>query len=81
MLLGNIKANKLSMALLAIVGIFFYLMNLYSPLRSDDWNYCFIFGTTRLFHPSATYSSANSDIILSLTAELCPTYSSNSLTA
>ena len=31
---------------LTILGCIFYFMNLYTPLYSDDWNYCFIFGST-----------------------------------
>lgn len=31
---------------LTILGCIFYVMNLYTPFYSDDWNYCFIFGTT-----------------------------------
>lgn len=40
-------ANKqfLYWAYLIIIGGIFYFMNLYTPLYSDDWNYCFIFGT------------------------------------
>lgn len=46
MWLDRMKENKCAVILLAIVGIVFYLMNVYSPLFCDDWHYCFIFGTT-----------------------------------
>lgn len=40
------KENKyLYFGFLLIVGIVFYLMNLFTPLYSDDWHYNFIFGT------------------------------------
>lgn len=46
MSLGRIKANKLSMALLTVVGAIFYLMNVYTPFYVDDWHYCSFLGTT-----------------------------------
>ena len=49
MWLKNIKENKISYlywGYLLIIGIIFYLMNCFTPLYSDDWHYCFVFGTT-----------------------------------
>lgn len=49
MWLKSIKENKTSYlywGYLCIIGIIFYLMNRFTPLYSDDWHYCFIFGTT-----------------------------------
>lgn len=49
MWLENIKENKsaaIYWGYLAIIGVIFYLMNCYTPFRSDDWHYCFIYGTT-----------------------------------
>lgn len=46
MLSGNMRVNKSAIALLAVVGVAFYLMNVFAPLYVDDWHYCFIFGTT-----------------------------------
>lgn len=49
MWLKSIKENKstaLYWGYLAIIGVIFYLMNCYTPFRSDDWHYCFIYGTT-----------------------------------
>ena len=49
MWLKNIKENRtdyLYWGYLAIIGVIFYLMNCFTPLFSDDWHYCFIFGTT-----------------------------------
>lgn len=31
--------------ILAIFGILFFILNYYTPLCSDDWHYCFIYGT------------------------------------
>lgn len=45
MWLENMKENKYTLFLLIIIGIAFYLMNIWTPLYSDDWHYCFIFGT------------------------------------
>lgn len=49
MWLKNIKENRDSYmywGYIAIIGIIFYLMNCFTPLFSDDWHYCFIYGTT-----------------------------------
>lgn len=49
MWLKSIKENKASYfywGYLLIIGIIFYLMNCFTPLYSDDWHYCFVYGTT-----------------------------------
>ena len=40
------KNNCLYWGYLTIIGIIFYIMNCYTPRFSDDWHYCYIFGTT-----------------------------------
>lgn len=48
MWLKSIKGNKstvLYWGYLAIIGVIFYLMNLFTPLYCDDWHYQFKFGT------------------------------------
>lgn len=48
MWLKSIKENKstaLYWGYLAIIGVIFYWMNLFTPLYCDDWHYCFIYGT------------------------------------
>ena len=40
------KENKgLYIGYLFVIGVVFYLMNVFTPLSSDDWHYNFIFGT------------------------------------
>lgn len=50
MWLESIKENKVVIVVLAIIGGIFYLMNVWTPLYSDDWHYCFIYGTTQHIH-------------------------------
>lgn len=48
MWLKSIKENKstaLYWGYLAIIGVIFYLINLFTPLYCDDWHYQFKFGT------------------------------------
>ena len=48
MLLKNIKENKSSISYfiyLFSLGIIFYLLNIYTPLWSDDWHYNLIYNT------------------------------------
>ena len=49
MWLRSIKENKnncLYWGYLTVLGIIFYIMNVYTPLYCDDWHYQFKFGTT-----------------------------------
>ena len=39
------KVSILYFCYLLMIGVIFYLMNIYTPLYMDDWHYCFIFGT------------------------------------
>ena len=49
MLSMNIKENKnflIRIMVLLCFGLFFYMLNFYTPKYVDDWHYQFIFGTT-----------------------------------
>ena len=49
LLLKQMKVSKhiLPVMFLGIAGIVFYMLMIFTPLFSDDWNYCFVFGTDR----------------------------------
>lgn len=60
MLLGKVKleSNTAYCGLLLILGILFYVINMLTPLFSDDWHYGFMWGTS-------THIQSVSDVLIS----------------